>query len=156
MSYIIIMEKTMKILGVVFCLTLAGCGGSAGATGATGASGTNGETIVSELACNKLDAGSGTSLFYVYENVLYSTGDRFVTCTIQTNAVGISNSIIYRSYQVGATTGTCLVAADIDAVSGGFWEFTSQSGVTKTTYIDSTSAENNYLYTFAPSDCATF
>lgn len=149
-------------------LLFAACGGDPGAAGAVGpkgASGLNGvdgqtgaggETIASGIGCAKVDAGSGVSALLVYESIIYSTGDRFVSGSVSGNSLQSSGTEMFKSTQAGALSGGVTVVADIDAASSGAWTFTSQAGVTKAVYNDVTSAHNLYTYTFAAGDCTVF
>lgn len=134
----------------------SGVNGNNGANGTDGVNGSNGLTIQSGLQCSAVDSGSGVLLLYFYESVLYSTGDRFVTCSISTDLNEYSSSDLYVSTQNGAVSGGCTVTYDINVPNGGFWTFTSQNSVTKTAYTDPGTGTNGYSFTFNAGSCTNF
>jgi hypothetical protein len=149
---------------LILSLALTGCGGkdgaagatgATGAAGATGASGSAGITSATKLYCSKIDAGTGASFLYKYRSVVFSNGDRFVSCSVSGSNAGYGSSDYFKSSQNGATTGGCTVEADLDTASSGFWSFTSQSGTSKVVYTDSGSTHDGYTYTFVTADCST-
>lgn len=150
------------ISAMAVMVVLSACGGSkgdpgpAGAAGINGINGSDGMTILSGISCSRVDTGSGLILRLYYESIIYSTGDRFVKCGVDGGGAGYTNSQIYKSTQVGSTTGGCTVDADIDTATFGFWSFTSQNGTTKTIYNDSGSTKDQYTLTFAAADCTSF
>jgi hypothetical protein len=137
------------LLAVLPAILSVGCGGK-------GEDGAAGMTIASGISCSKLDSGSGTTLGLKYESVVYSTGDRFVTCEVDGVGAGYSSSQIYKSGKNGATTGYCAPTADLDASTGGFWAFTSQGGTNSVAYYDPGSAHHGYTYVFSSGDCTAF
>lgn len=144
-----------KNIAVILMVGVLGCGGS-------GANGTNGSDatatkISSETNCTKSsDTGTGTTLSYVYESVTLSSGDRFVSCSVQTNIQQYSNTVFYKSTDVGATTGGCTVDYNFDAsASSSIWFFNSQSGASSVRYSSAASAHNGYTYNFSSANCST-
>lgn len=146
------------IMIVLMSMILNACGGSENAAvNATATPTTTGMTISSGTICSKVDTGiSGIILGYVYESVIFTTGDRWVSCSVATISAQYSRSIFYKSGSSGATTGYCSVVADLDTASAGYWLFTSQGGISKTVYSDIPSTHNNYTYTFTSADCGNF
>lgn len=145
--------KTIVYLGLM--LTIGGCG-SKGDTGDAGATGAAGMTSKSGLNCFATDSGSGTALTYYYNSIMYTSGDRFVACSISTGLGEYSHSEMYRYDEFGAISGSCIVTYDLDGVGSGFWSFSSQSGTTKTTYTDPGDSANGYSFTFSSGVCTTF
>lgn len=133
-----------------------GSQGVEGATGPKGSNGTSGETTASKIICQANDSGSGLSLIYTYESVSYSNGDRLVIGTVSGSVVASTETLLYSSTEVGATTGGINVVYDVDSAGGGYWTFTSESGVTKTVYNDVTSAHNGYTFAFTSGNCLNF
>lgn len=156
------------LIVLLMCLTGA-CGGAAGeagpqglrgitgTNGTNGTNGINGNVVTSGIACVKTDSSmAGITITYNYQSVNFTNGDRFVGCSLIGNSTQYSNSAFYKVGISGATTGACLVTGDIDVASNGYWNFTSQSGTTKTVYNDTTSSNNNHTYIFLSGDCVTF
>lgn len=114
--------------------------------------------VSSNETCSKVDVGSGVSLLYQYQSVLYTSGDRLITCSISNSTGEYAHTIFYRSSQAGAQTGTCIVGQDIDALSSGYWTFSDDlvTLVKKTLYTDASSVKNGYTYTFVAANCQTY
>lgn len=157
--------KRIAIGGLLFFVTACGgaagtngtngANGSRGVTGATGPTGAAGMTISSSLYCSKTDSGSGTTLYYQYSSVIYTTGDRYVDCSVSDDAKEYTGSFLFSSTQAGAASGGCSVTYGLGTTDFGFWGFTSQSGTTKVVYTDTGSAKNGYTYTFVSGDCTS-
>lgn len=116
-----------------------------------GSNGSDGLTINNVRYCSKYEGG----ITLKHNVVTYSTGDKFVYCSIGDNLNQYSSSIVYRSVQTGAMTEGCLLTYDIDTASAGFWNFSVNSGVRTAVYNDSVSSSNGTTVTFASSDCIT-
>lgn len=158
----------MKIV-MLLALSLTACGGSPGAagptgpTGKTGTNGTNGTngtsmTISSGITCSKSESGTGTFLNYTYESVVYSTGDRDVSCGVSSAAAGTHSSTdFYKAGTANAASGLCNTYLTLESPAAmSLWIFTSAAGTTKTQYSSAGSANDGYTYTFAAGDCTTF
>lgn len=114
-------------------------------------------SITSGISCDKLTTFAGSSMIFEYESVIYSTGDRFVTCQLDAFSSSFFSSHLYPAAQNGATTGGCQFTADVsNAATGGYWTFSSQSGTTKAVYNDVGDVNNLSAVTFATGDCKTF
>lgn len=121
--------------------------GQNGLPGATGASGT-GLTIESTKYCSKLDNGTSSTLFLQYQIVTYSTQDKFIVCSVSGSRFQVTNTVVYKSSQVGAVTNICKVTYDDQNNNSGFWTFSTQS--------DGTTPTGQYLghtNTFADNNC---
>ena len=153
------MRKTI-LIGL---LVLSGCGGAigpagpAGATGATGArgatgnSGSDGMTIQSNFFCS----GSHSGLIFIYQAIVYSTGDAQITCAISNTLDTFSNTVVYKSTQTGAQTGGCSLTYDVDAATSGYWTFIVTSGPSASmTYHDTGSASDGTVINFAGGECS--
>lgn len=151
-----IMNKRILILGLI----LTACGGSDG--GSSPAPSANATAIPHDMKvsggtiCNKVDTGAGSALLYSYENDTLDSGDHFVTCSVSGSAYQATNVHLYRAGTSSAATAPCQVGYDVDAASGGYWNFIGATPYATATYIDSSSAHNNYQYSFTSSDCGTF
>lgn len=119
------------MIRILFALSvfLVACGagvpgpeGPAGPAGAAGKDGTNGKSVTALVtkSCSQVSRGWD----FAYSTVLFSSGDRWVSCTAAGAALGSSESAYYGSKQVGATTGDCSLFADVDTATGGYWSFT--------------------------------
>lgn len=140
-----------KNIAVILAFGILGCGGSNGASGTNGTDATA-TKIASGVSCVKVDAGSGTSVNYQYQSVLTTSGDRFITCSVQVAAAQYTNTVFYKSTQAGAVSGSCSVYFDLDGASSGSWNFTPS----QVRYVDATSGHNGYTYSFAVSDCTSY
>lgn len=151
------------VLGLLLVI-IVGCGkdgaqgpaGSQGPAGAPGTAGTPGATISSGKSCLKIDGGSGTNVLYTYRTILYSTGDRFVTAEVTMSAMA-SSSVVYKSGQVGATSGGASVTYSLPGdAGGGYWDYSLVGTTAKVIYNNVSSTHNGYTYTFAAGDCTSF
>jgi hypothetical protein len=150
---------------VLFILSMIGCAGPAGPigaqgdqgnTGPTGASGAGGMAVIENLHCAKTDTTVIPNLYYQYQVIALSGGDAFVTCSVAGANFQYSQTEIYSSTQVGATTGSCLVVDDIDNDGNqGYWDFAvaNSPASASVTYKDPGSSDNNHSYTFVSTDC---
>lgn len=144
--------RITKIFGLTLSLGLSACGqapsvaGPSGSKGDTGARGPAGATMIEQKLCSKLDI-SALSI-YRYEIVTWSTGVFSVNCSV-TGSVGQYSADFF----VDDSSAICIVGADIDSPSAGYWQFTNASNVASTTYHDSGSTHDNYTYTFVNADC---
>ncbi len=116
-----------------------------------GASGASGITINTITTCSKTTGGAT----FQHKITAFSTGDKFIYCSISNSLNTYSASTIYKSTQNGATNESCLITYDLDAATSGFWNFSLISGARTAVYSDSGSTSNGVTVTFATSDCLT-
>jgi hypothetical protein len=154
-------QVALVVLGV---LVISACGqlsttsaltqglqGEPGPAGSPGPSGADGNTATVNVGCNKVTGG----YMFRYHVVTFSTGDVLVSCSVSDSLYTSSDSIYYRSTQVGASTKGCQVIHDSSgAATSGFWKFKTESTRTAT-YTDVGSAIDGTVITFADSDCTT-
>lgn len=150
----------MRFLIFALILLNVGCGsdpevlkGEKGDTGSIGPSGIAGMTVSSNRQCIKSDGVQ--NLIYIYQVLTFTSGDKFIECSVQSSGAQFSSSQYYTSSQQGAITSSCMVGADKDTSSFGSWNFKTTSGVESLIYSDSGSASNGYSYVFLSSDCVT-
>ena len=98
---------------------------------------------------------SGGAIFN-YGATRFSTGDAYVHCLISGSVIQVSDSAIYKSSQTGASTLACFLTWDIDASTGGYWEFTGTSGTRQIQYKDTGSASDGTVITFTSGDCTVY
>lgn len=136
---------------------LAGSSGSQGSQGAQGAPGTPGTglTIDTVKYCSKIDNGVGPTLFLQYQIVTYSTGDKFLTCSITDNTAQYTNAVIYKASQLGAVTNICKLTYDLQNNSAGYWTFSSQADGTgiNSRYLSTNSPYSGHTLAFNDTDC---
>lgn len=125
--------------------------GTDGIDGVTGTNSINGATIQSGFSCSKVSSG----ILIFYKSVLFTTGDRWVACTIS-NALESTGTGYYKNSQTGATTAGCLASFDLDSASGGFFSFSITSSTKTAVYNDTGSVNNGLTVTFTSSDCTNF
>ena len=119
--------------------------------GATGVAGASGTTVSAEFYCSKLATRN-----FAYQSITYSTGDKLIMCSVDLSTATATNVIFYKSTMAGAAISSCLVSADLDTPTSGWWAFSETSGVRKTVYSDSSSGSNGTTVTFATNDCDTY
>ncbi|MCI0573735.1 MAG: hypothetical protein L0Y66_23615 [Myxococcaceae bacterium] len=123
--------------------------GPPGPPGPQGPAGTN-AGIQSGRWCGKIDGG----WFFNYDVVTYATGDKFVSCSVETDFSTNSSATMWKAGQNGATDAACSVTADSDSTAtGGWWRFSDEGGP-RAVYSDSGSTLNGDVVTFTPSDCS--
>ncbi len=132
----------------------SGQNGSAGPQGPSGTPG-SGLTIDRVVYCSKLDNGVGPTLFLQYQIVTYSTGDKFLNCSITDASAEYTNTIIYKANQVGASLNNCKVTYDVQNSNAGYWTFSTLTDGTgiNSRYLDSNSSYSGHTLYFTNNDC---
>jgi hypothetical protein len=130
----------MKCLVLSLGLLLVGCGGKDGASGIT---------ISSTVNCSKYVG----SVIASYEIVSFSSGEKFVRCSIDDTTRTTTEARYLVNGQDVTATAKCLLTYDLDTASSGVWIFTEVNGVRSVVYDDATSGVNGRVDTYAASDC---
>jgi len=137
-------NKMMLVSLMSVIMFASGCGSEPEATqGTVGPAGASGAYLTSVRTCSKISSG----LYFEYSIAFYSTGEKFVKCSISDASAQYSNSAYYLKTQAGNSSATCLLTYDLDASTGGYWTFVDFSPG-KATYTDSGSASNNTVVNF--------
>jgi hypothetical protein len=126
----------MRGVGGWVVVSIIGVDGNDGKDGVDGKDGQDGTSkITNRLTCTKTLA-SASSAVVRYTNVLFSSGDVFVSASVSGPQIQASGSEFYSGYQVGAGVGGVAIVYDIwDTATRGFWTFemnTARLGVTVT------------------------
>lgn len=127
---------------------LAACAGDDGEAGPPGPPGAAGVTVDTNRFCSVISGG----VLLSYQVVEFSSGDALALCSISDNASTYSGHVFYRAGQVGAVTGLCLMAYDLDTFSGGYWEFRRDGGE-HAVYHDTGSAFDGTTVLFPAANC---
>lgn len=140
------------------CLLMSACSGRGGSSTASPTPTTpdptvNEDSLTSVVRCFKI--ASGLSFEYVANN--FSSGDKYVTCSVAGNSIQVFQSVFYKSTFAGYSTEGCILVSDADATpSSGFWTFSKNSGVRTAVYSDSGSGVNGTTITFNnTTECST-
>lgn len=113
--------------------------------------GSDGVSITSVTSCSKLETNR-----YEFKIVTYSTGTKFVFCSVSDSATTSSSSGTFLTGQAGATSEGCIVTHDIDTAGSGFFHFENNSGARTATYYDVGSASNGLVISFdSTTNCST-
>lgn len=151
----------MRILSVLCLLILSSCsGGSGGSSAAAPATPTTPTTPVTEdslstvVRCFKV--ASGLSFEYVVNN--FSSGDKYITCSVAGGSIQVFQSVFYKSTFSGYATEGCLLVSDADATpTSGYWTFSKNSGTRTAVYSDSGSGVNGTTITYNnTTECTTY
>ena len=156
---------TLTVLGLTACGSpgATGATGDAGATGAQGAAGPTGATgatgapgvgvtIASGFNCNKIANG----LNYTYEGVLYTSGDKWVKCSVTDGSGTYSDNRIFKTGDTNGTAFFCSIRHDFTNANYGTWSFSSTSDTSKYTLYTELGAGNLTNTPFTTSDCTLF
>ena len=132
-----------------------GADGMNGEAGPEGAHGRDGSGAVASILCQ----GSVTrevdgSLVYglVYDVIEYAGGDVFVSCSVEDGFSTSTSTNYYDNTQNGALNLSCLVSADVENGTFGWWEFTTENGVATAKYNDGDSVNDGTVFTFDGAD----
>lgn len=101
--------------------------------------------------CSKLD-----SYYFQYTIWVYTSGDKFINCSVTGASHQSTEVALYRADQVGADTDACSLTFDIETNSGGYWEFESNGSSRTATYHDAGASVDGYVLSFASGDCISF
>ena len=143
-----------KLYLVPLVVLLANCGGSPGEQGPAGPAGTAGFTLKSNKRCVKTDTGSGLYLIFQYQILEFTSGDRFMNCSLDYSDSTYSQTMFFPAGTAKGDRAECIMVFDVDSASYGFWTFTTVGGTSKAVYSDTGSSKNNYTVTFSDvSDC---
>lgn len=140
-----------------------GAMGNPGAMGATGNTGTMGVTgpaavasslVAATLYCNA--ELSTTGVWFMYDAVVFKSGDVFASGSIRNSLLEVSNSTFYSTSQVGAATAAVQMEFDLlGAANAGFWTINVDRNTaiaTITNYdSDATGGQNSWIMT--PDKC---
>lgn len=134
----------------------AGPVGPAGPQGPQGLQGLVGPTGPSGIGmgfrCQSGANVNGTNLFLTYRAVRFADGKALVACGVRDFARSHSDTEIWSGGSF-ATSFHCNIRYDVDAFSGGQWEFFRDGSLTppvfKATYYDDTSVHNGTEVPFA-------
>lgn len=118
-----------SLLGVVvLSLSLFACGGLEGPPGPAGPKGSDGAGIKSIYTCNGTRTFGSQTLFFNSARYDFADESVMTTCIVNDALTSYSNTFLYRDYNPGASTGSCLVVYDLDTPSEGVFKF----GISKT------------------------
>lgn len=135
----------------------AGADGEAGEAGVAGADGEDGtdNRIVATVFCNGQVGTSAYDISYAVQQM--SSGDVFVSGSIDNSQIQVSGSNFYSSQQVGAATAPVTMTFDAVATDNyGWWKlFLDRSTlITTIEYHDAENAGGEpMVWTMAPEDC---
>lgn len=111
--------------------------GDRGPQGPAGEDGRDGRGLVAWYACTA-SAVVGRARAFDMARYEFADGSVMVSCDIRDTAGQTGATYLYKSSQVGATTGACILTYDVDAAGSGFWEFRAfgVDGVASALYTD--------------------
>jgi hypothetical protein len=130
-----------------------GASGSDGQDGSDGADGTDNHIAASHFCTGALEA---TSLFFVYQVAVMSSGDVFAYGSIKGVALEVGASTYYSAAQAGADLAAVFFASDnAGSANGGWWaiELNRDTGVTDIAYHDADVAAGLLTWTMLPAAC---
>lgn len=139
------------------CLLMSACSGGGGSSSATPVTPSNPtvneDSLSNVVRCFKI--ASGLTFEYVVNN--FSSGDKYVTCSVAGSSIQVFQSIFYKSTFAGYSTEGCILVSDADASpTSGYWTFSKNAGVRTAVYSDSGSGVNGTTITFNNStECST-
>jgi hypothetical protein len=137
-------------------VVLAACAGPEGPAGQPGTNGTDGRngTDGSAFAKITLCEHVTSALLFDYELSTYTTGEVLAICAVTDAAASYATSVVWPDATIGATQGICRVGYDLDAVSGGYFEFRAD-GSRRATYHDAASPYDGTMVAFSSAECVT-
>lgn len=150
----------MRLLSVICLLILSSCGGGSGGSPAPSASPSTPDNTATEdslstvVRCFKI--ASGLSFEYVVNN--FTSGDKYVTCSVAGGSIQVFQSVFYKSNFAGYAAESCLLVSDADNnPTSGYWTFSKNSGTRTAVYSDSGSGVNGTTITFNnTTECSTY
>lgn len=146
------MTRSAAVAVVGLLMACAGEDGTMGPAGPAGADGDPGAMFDEIRLCTHYDATRG--LEFTYEISSFTTGEAQAFCTVTDAWASYSAAYSWPSGTVGAVQGLCFVGYDLDAGSGGYFEFRAD-GSTRVIYRDSSSTLNGTAVSFLSGDCNT-
>jgi hypothetical protein len=130
-------------------LALAGCAEA----GADGRDGTDGAVPIGRLFC----AGQASSYYFEYEAVEFSTGDLWISCSIDDGYAESAESTWHFAGTTGSANGSCRLTMDVSGeLDGGWWELLLDNNGTavEATYEDAGEPDDGLIVNIGPELCA--
>jgi hypothetical protein len=118
----------------------------------TGASYSLSTTYISKIACTWSATVGGTSYAFSYGNTVYSSTQKFLSCSAGASSSTLSASTSYAYPASQASGSQCAVLLDIDGGTTGVWNFTVSGSTVTATYTNAASPNNGA--TTSKSNCA--
>lgn len=142
-----------NLIAVVMCAMLAACGpgeqgpagpqGPTGPTGPTGPAGPRGPSgglgaqDIAVLVCNgNTTTTSGVPFSVEYVVYAFSDGGSMATCVVIGPGSQASGIELYRNIDPSAVPATCVVTADLDTPTSGWWTFKRLDNTARAVYSD--------------------
>jgi len=111
--------------------------------------------IAQSLNCYKQVVLSNQTITLNYNMALYTTNDRYVSCSASNGYGTYSNATVNPGSSASPGYANCTVVASIIMGNGGWWNFQLTNNALTAKYNDSADKQNNnYIYAFQSNDCS--